>query len=254
MRQRTTSQRQRTRRWWKRSLLAGLALVLVWQFGCVGPVKDLFPPAAGEPRKTVQVIRHGWHTGVAVRRADVPPGALPVTRDFPKADYVEFGWGDDAYYRTPRPTKGMALKAALWPTPSVLHVTGFQGTPRATFPASDIVEVELSAQGWERLAGFIDKTFARDADGRLLPLEKGLYGDSRFYRARGKFYFPKMCNRRTASALRAAGCPITRGYALTAGNVMWQTRRFGHTVPFDAPAATPETPRSQDNITRDKDD
>lgn len=215
-----------------------MTLVLVWQLGCAGPVKGVFPPAAGEPHKTVHVIRHGWHVGIAVHRADVPPDVLPVIRDFPKADYVEFGWGDDAYYRSPHPTKGMMLKAALWPTPSVLHVAGLQGTPREVFPASDIVEVELSEQGWDRMAGFIDKTFARDADGRLQPLERGLYGDSRFYRALGKFYFPRMCNMWSASALRKAGCPITPFYAVTAANLMWQTRRFGRTVELpDAPEA-----------------
>jgi hypothetical protein len=110
------------------------------------------------------------------------------------------------------------------------------------------VEVELSPQGWDGLAGFIDRTFERDASDRLMPLEKGLYGDSRFYRARGQFYFPKMCNRWSASALRAAGCPITRCYALNAANVMWQTRRFGRVVPLAASAAAPAKRSSRDHV------
>jgi len=243
---------QRTRRWWKRILFASLAVLVMWQFGCVGPVKGLYPPADGDPRKTVHIIRHSWHTGIIVRRVDVPDDALPVMGDFQGADYVEFGWGDDEFYRAPRLTVGKTLKAALWPTPSVMHVVGLQGTPRANFPNSEIVEVELSLQGWEQMADYIDGTFERDADNHLMPLEKGLYGESRFYRARGKFYFPKMCNKWCASALRAAGCPITRGYALNAANVMWQTRRFGRDFPSDPLVAPAETLPRRDLITHDE--
>ncbi len=234
---RARSQGGCTSRWWKCGLWAVLSLLAAWQFGCAGPVKGLFPPAAGDPPKTIHIIRHGWHTGIAVRCADVPPGMLPVVRDFPDADHLEFGWGDDAFYRSPDPTKGIAVRAALWPTPSVLHVVGLQGTPGANFPApvTEILAVELSTEGWGRLVAFIDQRFARAANGRLQPLETGLYGASRFYRAQGSFYLPRMCNWWTAAALRAAGCPITPGFALNAGNVMWQTRRFGRAVPIDAP-------------------
>lgn len=233
---------QRSRlRWLPR--LALLALV-AFPLSCAGPIKSLYPPTPGSPTKTVYLVRHAWHTGVVIKRADLPTADWAVAPEFPEADHLEFGWGDDAFYRAPRGTVSLALKAALWPSPSVLHVVGWQGTPRENFPDSEIVEVELSPQGWDGLAGFIDRTFERDANGRLMPLEKGLYGDSRFYRARGKFYFPKMCNQWSASALRAAGCPITRCYALNAANVIWQTRRFGRAVPFAALPAAPETPRS----------
>ncbi|MBI2162013.1 MAG: DUF2459 domain-containing protein [Candidatus Rokubacteria bacterium] len=40
--------------------------------GCVGPVQGLYPPGEGESVRSVWVVNHGWHTGIVVRRQDVP--------------------------------------------------------------------------------------------------------------------------------------------------------------------------------------
>jgi len=43
---------------------------------------------------------------------------------------VEVGWGDRDYYPAPGFNVWYAFKAVAWPTPSVLHVTGFDDPPR----------------------------------------------------------------------------------------------------------------------------
>ena len=52
-------------------------------------------------------------SGIVIARATLPTGAVPEAADFPDAPYLEFGWGDAEYYPAPRPTLGMALRAAL---------------------------------------------------------------------------------------------------------------------------------------------
>lgn len=218
-------------------------LTLALTTGCVGPVKSLFPPAAGDTPKSIHVISHGWHTGIAIQRVDFTNTAWPVLADFPRADYLEFGWGDAEYYPAERATIGMAIRALCWPTPSVMHVAAVRGDLAAAFPASEIIRVEVSPAGLARMKEFIERQFRLDETGRVIPVAPGLYGEGRFYAAHGKFHFPRTCNRWTAHALRSAGCPITPFFAVTAGNVMWQTRRFGQVI-APAPASDAATRNS----------
>lgn len=208
----------------KHAIICLLTLVV----GCAAPVKSLFPPAPGQPVRPVYVVNHGWHTGLVVERAAFDHADW--ARDFAGADSVEFGWGDAAYYPAERPGLWLATKALFWPTPSVLHVVGVSGPVTNSFPHQEIVRVDLSEAGLERLRAHIEKTFALDKTGKAQVVGPGLYGDGKFYRARGKFYFPKMCNRWVATGLRAAGCPISPLRSITAGHVMSQTRTFGKVI------------------------
>ena len=207
--------------------------------GCLGPKKNLFPPAAGAPHKIIHVVSHGWHTGVIVSRADIPTNTWPAQRDFAAFESLEVGWGDDGFYRSEKITATIAVKALFWPTPSVLHVVGFNGSPEREFPESKVVRVELSAEGFTHLCGFLDRTYAHTASGQAIPLGPGLYGESEFYRANGSYYFPKTCNAWTASALRSAGCPITPLWSVSAGRVMMQAKKFGTVLQPDRDRAPP---------------
>lgn len=193
--------------------------------GCVGPVHGLYPPRPGEAVRSVWVVSHGWHTGIVVRRQDVPDGLWPQLRDFAGSELVEVGWGDRDFYMAPAGTSGMALEAALRPGPSVLHVVGFRGSVERLFAAS-VVEIRLSGRGVEQLAAFIEAAYAKDAAGAVIPLGPGQHPGSRFYLARERYHALKTCNVWTARALRAGGCPITPLYAVTAGNVLYQAAAF----------------------------
>jgi len=189
--------------------------------GCLGPIASLYPPRADEPVRPVWVVRHDWHTGLAVRRADVPADLWPERGEFPGAEYLEVGWGDYDFYRAPRGTLWLGLKAVLWPTDSVLHVAGLVEDPARYFAGYEILQIELSIRGFDRLAAFIGAAHARTAEGRAILLGPGRYGESRFYLGRERFLLTS-CNVWTARALRAGGFPITPLWALTAGNVMLQ--------------------------------
>jgi uncharacterized protein (TIGR02117 family) len=194
--------------------------------GCLGPVKSLYPAAADQRPRTIYVVSHGWHTGLVIPCDDISPRLWRAARDFAPARYIEVGWGDDGFYRAPKITFGITLRAIFWPTPSVLHLVAVNDPP-TEFAGSKMVKVELSAEGFERMCAFIGQTHEYSVDARPFWLAPGLYGESAFYRARGRYYFPKTCNHWTARALRKAGCPITPIYCATAGNVLFQTARFG---------------------------
>jgi hypothetical protein len=192
---------------------------------CAGPVKSLYPPRAGETARTVYVINHGaLHTGLAVKRSDIPRGVWPANRDYSGRKYLEVGWGEDDGYRKPL-TSGIALRALAGSKRTVLLADGF-GTLRTKLadPKFSIVAVDLSPGGFARLCQHIDQTYALDDAGRPIRLGQG------WYRARGTYSAFNTCNTWVAIGLRKAGCPITPGYCLTPGPLLQQVRRFGRVV------------------------
>lgn len=180
-----------------------------------------------EAGKTIYVVGHGWHTGLVVKARDVLPDVWPEIDDFVASDYVELGWGDEGFYQAKTIDPPLVLKAMFWPTPSVMHVAGFRGPVKEFYPLSDIIEVTLSDEQFDDLCRFISATVTRDESGESFPLGPGLYGESHFYRANGKYFVPKTCNIWTANALKAAGQPVISQTAMRAENVLGQCRRFG---------------------------
>jgi uncharacterized protein (TIGR02117 family) len=202
------------------ALAAGLAVA-----ACLGPVRDLYPPGFGEAAVTVHVIRHGWHSGLVIRRDQIPPAAWPEQARFRAARFLEVGWGDRAFYQSPNAGIRVALEASLASEGSVLHVTAFDRPPAEHFTHAEITPVVLSARGADALVRFVSRAYTRDAVGEPIDLGPGLYPGSRFYAATGRYSLVYTCNSWIASALRAGGCPITPAWALTAGNLTFQARR-----------------------------
>jgi uncharacterized protein (TIGR02117 family) len=205
-------------------------LMVVACCACAAPVKDLFPPGDNAVTKPVYLVSHGWHAGIVLRRADIPADLWPENVDFPYAEFLEVGWGDKQYYQTPDAHLGTTLRAALWPTSSVLHIVGFNGAVTAYYSSSEIIEIKLSEPGFELLSRYIAASFARDESGQALPLGRGLYGNSRFYLSRESYHLFNTCNVWTARALRAASVPITPSFSITVEQLMAQAQTFGAVV------------------------
>jgi len=188
-----------------RTLTGWLALVLLLT-ACTGsiPVQHDLAPAVS----TIHVVHQGWHAGIVVRRADIPDEIWPEKRDFPEAEYLEIGWGDRDYYQARKPGVFATLKAALWPTDSVLHVVAFQGPVANFFPRRKVVTLPVSRDGLIRLLTYVDRSFDRQGVTPQPAVGHGLYGNSRFYAARDSFYLFSNCNRWVARAVRAAGYDI----------------------------------------------
>jgi uncharacterized protein (TIGR02117 family) len=208
-----------------RSLLLALALA-VQACAAPGPAPDL--PREGEPAVKIYLVAHDWHTGIVLRRADIPHGLWPETRDFPQAEYLEVGWGDREYYPAPEPGLWMTLKAAFWPTPSALHVVAVHGPVAAFFPRSEVVELAIRPEGMERLARYIDDAHERAGAPVAARIAPAQYGEGWFYAARETFHLLRTCNVWTARALRAAGVPVRD--AITSRGIMSQAREIARAV------------------------
>lgn len=191
-----------------RSLLLCCLLI-----GCANtPVAEL----SQAPLETSMfLVPQGGHTGIAVRRADIPATLIPEKRDFPDAGFLEFGWGDRDFYMAETPGPWVSFKAAFLPTRSAVHVVGVHGDLAARFPGSEIVEISLSRPALQGLLRYVHEAFRREG-AAAEPLGRG------FYPGRETFHILRTCNVWTAGALRAAGLPLRD--ALTVEGIMTQLR------------------------------
>jgi uncharacterized protein (TIGR02117 family) len=206
----------------------------------------LYPPPAGATVRTIFIINHGYHTGVALPRDALANMAvvrghaalIAVTTRFDRFPWIEVGWGDEGFYREV-PTVaslsfGLALRALFPPgNPSVLHVVGVSAEPVVVFTHSDVLRIDVSEAGFERMIGMLDATFARGADGRIADdLGRGIYGPSLFYRAVGAFNLFNVCNHWVANLLDAAGVPTTPVLATLPPGLLLDLRWRSGVVPM----------------------
>jgi uncharacterized protein (TIGR02117 family) len=213
------------RRWGRRLLIAVAAIAAVFAAATLVTLRSgdraLYPAPPSEPTVRVFVVSHGYHAGIVLPRATVTDVASPrgygalmaVATRFAAFPFVEIGWGDEEFYRSvptiASVTVPMAVRALFLPgNRSVLHVVGLTYPPRVAFPLADILALDLSPNGFERMLGRIDATFAAaNAGDPADDAGPGLYGPSRFYRARGTFNILHVCNHWLADLLDAAGVP-----------------------------------------------
>lgn len=205
--------------WPLRALIAGIALLLL----AVLPGEAF----ADDAKKVVFVTSNGWHSGIAIARADLPENAIPETEDFPHALYFEFGWGDAEYYPSPKPTFGMALTAAF-PGPAVVHLSGLPAHPAEVFPGAEAIPVALSDDGLDRLVAYLHDGFKRGGAARVESNAPGIYTFSRFYPATGEFHLFNTCNTWIARALAAAGLPVQASGTQRAEDLMSQVRPLAY--------------------------
>jgi hypothetical protein len=189
---------------------------------CAGAGAPAAVNAPAKPELTIFVVPQGGHTGIAVRRADIPAGLWPEKEDFPDAMFLEVGWGDRDYYMALSPGLWLALKAALLPTPSVLHVVGTREGPAQHFWQSEVIEIPVSRAGLERLLHYVHDAFDRAGADRAAALGPGQSPGSLFYPGRESFHLLRTCNVWTAGALRAADLPVRD--AITVEGILEQVR------------------------------
>ena len=162
---------------------------------------------------SIYVAIDGGHSGIILANSTMPDDLRRLTSRFNAFRYIEFGWGDEDFYRAPEVNVFIALKAALWPTASVLHLIGINETLEEYAAGPDIYRIELSRDGFFALCNFITATFSQDEKGNsiALGLDPDFIRQALFYQARPKFFLPGTCNTWTAKALKTAGMPIFTG-------------------------------------------
>jgi uncharacterized protein (TIGR02117 family) len=212
------------------AIRAFLVLIALATTACGIPTSSVWPPPEPDRLRDVWLVRHGWHTRIAVARADVDPSIWPESGDLGDVRYLEVGWGDRDFYPAPSPSIWDAIDPIVRRTPAVLHVGGFDRPPAQSVPGTPIVRIRVSAEGFAHLTRFIHEHYVLEDNGAPVRLRPGYYPRSWFYLAHGRYHVLANSNNWTLRALRAAGAPVTPWRAVTAGSAISQAEQIGERV------------------------
>ncbi|MGQ9424776.1 DUF2459 domain-containing protein [Gilvimarinus sp. F26214L] len=167
----------------------------------------------------VFVVNHGWHTGIIVPAQSIRPALLELTAHFPGADSLEFGWGDKDFYQADQVSWGLAVKAALLPTATVVRVRSLPERMQSYLEATGAVKLCLDPAELATLVAFVQGSFSRES-GEIASLGDSLRDGSRFYDGSGRYHLFNTCNSWTARALKSLGMDSHPFWKLRAESVM----------------------------------
>jgi len=173
----------------------------------------------------IHVVKHTWHTGIILSRGQVNNEIKVIGDIYPDAEYIEIGWGDQDFFTSEKGTVGLALKAVLWPTKSVLHVRPYYRHPSSYFDKDVITELQFTGDGVKRVLSYLNNSFALDQFSQVIPVESESTAGGQFYLSVEKYHLFKTCNVWTARALKKGGFSIVPFYALSSKNVLRQIRK-----------------------------
>jgi uncharacterized protein (TIGR02117 family) len=229
---------RRVARGWRAWVLFVLALTLL--AACKNaPNAMAFSPVADEARPhRLFAVSHGWHVGLVLPAAPLV-GQLPALKErFANASHFEIGWGDKGFYQSEEVTARLVLEAMLSSTGAVMHVVSLPPSadaPFDTFSASEVVEFCASERELASLNAFVQQSFLTAGAGQLVPTKPGIYGNSQFYEATGRFHLFNTCNKWVAKGLASMGLGVDPTWAITAGNVLRQLKSSGRAVRMASP-------------------
>ena len=223
------------------AILICILLVAFWLSLAPGD-PALYPAKPDEKPWNVYVVDHGWHTGLILRTDDIAAAALAMPEEKAEAaglllslarimgagDWVEIGWGDEAFYFADVADASevpplIGLRALVVPTDTVLHVFPGLGDPAVAFPASETLKLEFSEAGFAAIALAVGNAIA-GKNGLPEDLGAGLYGYARFYRAKGAYSALRTCNNWAAEMLRAGGAPASWATSALSSGLMAELR------------------------------
>jgi uncharacterized protein (TIGR02117 family) len=180
-----------------------------------------YPEDAPKEGKTpVYIINHGRHTGFALPSKQIVRQLPVLQQRFGNVPYYEFGWGDHDFYLADEITLWLKFQAILWPTNTVMHVVAVPKPPKKYFLDSEVIEFYLNDSQFSNLRKFLISSFYQDKTGNIVPLKKGIYGDSIFFKGTGDYHLFNTCNKWTAKGLQSTGMDISPTFKLTADSIM----------------------------------
>lgn len=206
--------------------LSAVFLLICSLPGCATGGSCLDGDTPPESTRSIYVVKRGWHTGIAIAAADWPNRDWSVLGDFANSEYLEFGWGDERFYQAEEESLWLGIRAALWPTSSVIHVIGLRSPILDHIDANEVVEVRVSVDGLRRMAKAIELEFTESTAIATPVSLSAAPKPNHFYSARRKFFFPRMCNWWIASRLKEASCPVEPWTVVSANRIMREARAF----------------------------
>ena len=184
-----------------------------------------------KPAYTIYLMNRGIHTGLIVPVNDLSKSSIAALEYFKKAEYVDFGWGDEEVYQTRHETWCMDLRAVIIPSSSVMRLEFFPGDPESLSTWSGYtVAFRLTETGFRKLCVYIDSGFARNSSSRLIKTSSGSGGDVIFFRSVHTYCGLNTCNTWAADALHSSGLEVSSFLVVTEGGLYDELKKSGTVI------------------------
>ncbi len=164
----------------------------------------------------IYVVKHGWHTGIIIKRSAVDSLLPALTQMFPEAHYLDISWGDKKYFMAPDDNIWLGIRAALFPTKSVIRVLPFSEHLKNHFSQDHIQAIQLTNKQLESMTQFFKNELVVTREGKLVQASQSRH----FFMSSRKYWGLRTCNTWIAKALKRAGFPIKPIFSLTSGYVI----------------------------------
>jgi len=204
------------------SVLIGVGVAL-WTW--TAPGDPTLRPREGEAGVTLQLLDNGFHTDLAVSRAQLVARGGPLAQAaavLPPGDWILIGWGDAKFYVDQSPISDRlpdGARAFFRPgNPSVVMLDPYQGDPVRDFDG-EAHAVHLSRRGFDRLAARVEASLDLTTGApHVAAARPG--DDARFFASRETFSILHLCNHWTAQVLNAGGVAVRPARSITSAEVV----------------------------------
>lgn len=201
---------------------AGIYLIMSQILMLVAANKDYRPPDEGIE---IFIVSNGVHAEFAI---PVPSELIDWKAMFPTKEfqsnysYIVFGLGDKGFYMNVPTwddlTFGVAIKAMLIPTSTVMHVDYFIRKPLVGNYSKRLL---LTDDQYQTLVTYIRNSFTLDEKGNCIIIpNSGYYKTDNFYEAKGSYHSFNTCNNWTNTGLKKMGIK-TAAWAPFQGGVLY---------------------------------
>lgn len=191
--------------------------------GCTSlPAKQKIPVANTE--HTIYFIYREWHTSILIDAKTLARHSLYLQQEAANQGYIRIGWGDGNYFTGKSKTFGAATRALIASSHSALQVIAYSQSPFASIPPETRVPIAITDEGMRGLIRYLDKSFALDENGQVIPLQAYVTDAGNFYQAAGHYSLFSNCNTWSGRALQAAHLPVRSSLQLTAQSVFEQAK------------------------------
>jgi len=146
--------------------------------------------------------------------------------------YVDIGWGDRDFYQSPKDFDlYLAFKALFIPSESVVRIEGYNYEIEDIISYSDFcIRFALNENNLTNLLKFIDSSFSRNNQNKLVVTLKKARGRIFFFKSKYSYHIFETCNKWVAKGFAAAGFDISPGWIITSENLFEEVKKFGKVI------------------------
>ncbi len=180
--------------------------------------------AAAADTIPLTVIKHDWHSSIAIPLAAIQPPLTQAVHAKPGDDTLVIGFGARVWMGQPGRGLSDAIDA-LSGSPGAVQITAEQGLPYPGDPITETVVLQVSPQAITALADFAFQAIAKQPDGHVAPYAEPVPGNC-YYDSSVHYGMLHNSNSWIAEALHQAGLPISPDNIVRASAVISAAREL----------------------------